>query len=477
MIFRRQPSITQEEFFAQLENGQGERVAFAPAKTAAKTLAETLAAMANGGGGTVFLGVNARGTIQKDNDAEALRKLVDQAGLLAEPPLILPVPQTLSGERGTVLAVQIPPGLPHIYSLHGQYLTRSGAENRQLTTLELRRLLLERGDTGFEAQLAPGATLEDMDEARVVRYLELLSFVSADDVPQALLARGCLGYGATGPRGKGAQDVQLVPTVAGILLFGRNPQQFLRSAEVVCVRYAGNTMGDEFVRQDIGGSLPDQIRQAEAFVMTNMRRGMRIRGFAREDTDQFPIAVVREAIVNAIAHRDYSIRGDGIRLFMFNDRLEIYSPGRLPGHVTLENLVEERYSRNEAIVAVLSDMGYIERLGYGIDRMIATMVEQGLPEPEFAETSAGFKVTLYAAGLDLGDAETPKPKWGHAFLNERQEQALAYVQANGRITNSDYQRLVPDVSAETIRRDLADLVEQNLLLRIGEKRATYYILK
>ncbi len=86
-------------------------------------------------------------------------------------------------------------------------------------------------------------------------------------------------------------------------------------------------------------------------------------------------------------------------------------------------------------------------------------------------------MTLYAAGLDLGDAETPKPKWGHAFLNERQEQALAYVQANGRITNSDYQRLVPDVSAETIRRDLADLVEQNLLLRIGEKRATYYILK
>ncbi len=79
MIFRRQPSITQEEFFAQLENGQGERAAFAPAKTAAKTLAETLAAMANGGGGTVFLGVNARRTIQKDNDAEALRKLVDQS--------------------------------------------------------------------------------------------------------------------------------------------------------------------------------------------------------------------------------------------------------------------------------------------------------------------------------------------------------------------------------------------------------------
>ena len=477
MIFRRQPSITEEELLALLESGQAERTAFLPAKTAAKTLAETLAAMANASGGTVILGASARGVIQKDNDADALHKLVDQAGLLTEPPLILPGPQALTGEHGTVVAVQVPPGLPHIYSLHGLYMTRSAAENRQLTTLELRRLLLERGDTGFEAQLVPGAKLEDLDEARVVRYLEQLSFVSVDDVPQALLMRGCLGYGATGPRQRGARDVQLAPTVAGVLLFGRNPQQFLRSAEIVCVRYAGDTMGDEFVRQDIGGCLADQIRQAEAFVMGNMRRGMKIRGFAREDTDQFPIAVVREAIVNAIAHRDYSIRGDGIRLFMFSDRLEVYSPGRLPGHVTLENLVDERYSRNEALVAVLSDMGYIERLGYGIDRMIAAMVEQGLPEPEFAETSAGFKVTLRAAGLELTGAEPAKQTWGHVFLNERQEQALAFVQTHGRITNSDFQRLAPDVSAETIRRDLADLVEQNLLLRIGEKRATYYILK
>lgn len=477
MLFRRQPTITEEELLARLEGGQNERTAFAPVRTAAKTLAEILAAMANAAGGLVILGVTARGAIQKDSDADALGKLVDQASLLTDPPLILPAAQALEAEEGIVLVVQVPPGLPHIYSLHGLYLTRSGVENRQLTTLELRRLLLERGDTGFEAQLVPGATLEDLDEARVVRYLEQLSFVSVEDVPQALLMRGCLGYGATGPRQGAARAAQLAPTVAGILLFGRNPQQFLRSAEMVCVRYSGNAMSDEFVRQDIGGSLADQIRGAEAFVLANMRRGMRIRGFAREDTDQFPVAVVREAIVNAIAHRDYSIRGDGIRLFMFNDRLEVYSPGRLPGHVTLQNLVDERYSRNEAIVAVLSDMGYIERLGYGIDRMIATMVEQGLPEPEFVEMSAGFKVTLHAAGLDATEAEPAKQRWGHVFLNERQEQALAFVQTHGRITNSDFQRLASDVSAETIRRDLADLVEQNLLLRIGEKRATYYILK
>jgi ATP-dependent DNA helicase RecG len=162
---------------------------------------------------------------------------------------------------------------------------------------------------------------------------------------------------------------------------------------------------------------------------------------------------------------------------MFSDRMEVYSPGRLPGHVTLENLIDERFSRNEAIVAVLTDLGYIERLGYGIDRMIVTMREAGLPEPLFEETAAGFKVTLYSAGEGLVSAQPAQQPWQHVFLNERQERAMALVQQQGRITNSEYQALVPEVSPETIRRDLADLVNKNMLLRIGEKRATYYILK
>ena len=194
------------------------------------------------------------------------------------------------------------------------------------------------------------------------------------------------------------------------------------------MRYPGNEMGDEFVRQDIGGPLADQIRQAEAFVVSNMRRGMRIRGLAREENTEYPLPVVREAMVNAIAHRDYSIRGEGIRLLMFNDRLEVYSPGRLPGHVTLANLKDERYSRNEAMVAVLSDMGYIERLGYGIDRMIATMEEAGQPPPVFEETAAGFKVTLQAAGITAMGSQPAASAWQHLMLNERQEQALEYVQ-------------------------------------------------
>ena len=479
ILRRRQLSISGEELNSHLDGGPADRVAFLGAKTPTRTIAETMAAMANANGGLVLLGVSPRGVPQKEVDAGTLAEAVVEAGLLTDPPLVLPSPQVVESNRGVVVVVQVPPGLPHIYSLQGLYLSRTAAQNRPLTTPELRRLLLERGDAGFEAQPVAGATLADLDEQRIARYLDQVSFAPDEDLEQALLARGCAVYvdvanpGADDSRATG----QLAPTVAGMLLFGRNPLRFIRSGEIICVRYAGTDMGDEFVRQDIGGSLAEQIRQAEAFVVGNMRRGMKISGFAREEISEYPLPVVREAIVNAIAHRDYSIRGEGIRLLMFSDRMEVYSPGRLPGHVTLENMKDERYSRNEAIVSILSDMGFIERLGYGIDRMIAAMQESGLPEPVFEETTAGFKVTLRSAGAELVSDQPALQPWGHLFLNERQELALVHVQAHGRITNSDYQALAPDVSAETIRRDLADLVEKNLLLRIGEKRATYYILK
>jgi ATP-dependent DNA helicase RecG len=178
-----------------------------------------------------------------------------------------------------------------------------------------------------------------------------------------------------------------------------------------------------------------------------------------------------------VAHRDYQIRGDEIRVLMFSDRIEFYSPGRLPGHVTVDNLVDERFSRNETLVQILSDLGFIERLGYGIDRMMRLMARAGLPPPSFEETAAGFQVTLAGRGEGLGREETEARRWRHLGLNERQELAVDYVAEHGRITNREYQELAPDVSAETIRRDLADMVQKDLLLKIGKKRATYYIFK
>jgi ATP-dependent DNA helicase RecG len=236
-------------------------------------------------------------------------------------------------------------------------------------------------------------------------------------------------------------------------------------------------MDDTFLREEIGGTLPEQIRRAEAFAVSNMRRGVRLQGLERSEETEYPPQAVREALVNAVAHRDYQIRGDEIRVMFFADRVSFYSPGRLPGHITVDNLIDERFSRNETIVQILSDMGFIERLGYGIDRIVKLMAQLGLPPPKFEETAAGFQVTLTGHAEALIGEVTDAGHWWHLNLNERQEKALAYLADRGRITNGEYQELCPEVSAETIRRDLADLVRKDLLLKIGEKRATYYIFK
>ena len=469
---RRSPSLSPPALAALLSGSENDRLLFLSDKASPAAIAEGLASLANAHGGVAVLGVTKGGKPQAAGDPAQMQERAAQAGLLTDPPLILPTVQVVKMEGTPLVVVQVPPGLPHIYSLQGRYLIRTAGQNRPLTTPELRCLLFDRADAGLETSVIESASLDDLDRGQVRRYLETIYAGPQEDVGQLLVGRGCVVSNASGG---------YAPTAAGMLLFGRVPQRFLRSAEIVCVRYPGPQMSDEFVRQDSGGPLSDQIRQAEAFVVGNMRRDMRIAGIVREEVNEYPVAVVREAIVNAVAHRDYSIRGDGIRLLMFSDRLEVYSPGRLPGHVTLENLLEERYSRNEAIVAVLSDMGYIERLGYGIDRMIAAMAGLGLPAPEFVETAAGFQVTLRSVGESLVSPQSrqqPMPQSAsHCPLNERQEMALAFLRQNGRITNSDYQQLAPDVSVETIRRDLSDLVEQNVLIRIGSKRATYYILK
>ncbi len=460
--------MTKDEILALLQQGKGQEIELKTERASARTLAESLVALANASGGTVLVGAGPKsGRVLGLKDAEAARDKALEAALLTDPPLIIPLPEVVTVDDKAVLVITVPPGLPHVYSLQGKYLIRIGAQNKPLAPRKLRRLIIERGEVSFESLIPRGATLDDMDWDKAERYLASLEGLSAATTEEALHNRGCLVREDEGYR----------PTNAGVLLFGIQPERFVKSSEIIVVRYVGREMSDEFVREDVRGALPDQIRRAEAFLASNMKRGVRLVSLEREERVEYPVKAVREAIVNAVAHRDYSIRGDEIRIFMFRDRIEFYSPGRLPGHVTVDNIVEERFSRNEVIVQVLADMGFIEYLGYGIDRMIKLMRDYGLPAPRFQETAGGFRVILYGHGEGLVSEEIDRGRWSHLDLNQRQEKALTYLLERERITNRQYQELCSDVSSETIRRDLADLVSKNVLLKIGRKRATYYIFK
>ncbi|GIV97150.1 MAG: transcriptional regulator [Herpetosiphonaceae bacterium] len=453
-----------------LDRGEGQYLACFRERFRLEDLAETLVAFANGSGGIVLIGVSGRARPRAEGvaDVAAAQEAVLDAALQCSPPLVLPLPQPISVEGAVLLALEVPSGLPHVYNLHGKYLHREGPANVPLPPHHLRRLLLERGEVSWDRLVPDGATMDELDPRKISAYVRRVGPTAEADPLAFLFRRGCLAR---------VGDAY-VPTNAGLLVFGVETERRFPQCEITLVRYKGSEMGDEFLREDVRTTLPEQVRAAERFLTEHMRKGSRMVGLEREDWTEYPLAAVREALVNAVAHRDYSVRGEGIRIALFSDRLEVYSPGRLPGHITLENIIQERFSRNETLVQVLADLGLIERLGYGIDRMLRQMEEAGLPAPEFRETAAGFLVTLRGKGQHLPEGlSIDTSAWVQQGLNERQIAALVFLTERRRITNRDLQELAPDVSPETIRRDLADLVDRGLLMKIGEKRATYYILK
>jgi len=443
------------------------------------SLASTLVAMANTDGGTIILGVSPHfGQLVGVRDFQVAQEKVFQAAILAEPTLVLPMARHLSArpagvkESVNLILVSVPPGLPHVYSFDGRYFGRDGSHTSPLPARSLYKLLDERGFIQFETRLVPGANLSDLDSESVLAYAQTIGSVPAHDLGKAydfLVKRGCL---------KRLED-DLHLTYAALLLFGHSPQQWLPNATILAGRFPGVGMSDTYIKRDISGNLPNQLKQMEEFLLANLKIVIRLVGLTHQEKLEYPFEAVRELVVNAVAHRDYNLQGDNIHLNLFSDRLVVTSPGTLPGPVTLQNLLKARFARNAVISQVLSDMGYVERLGYGLDRVVEVTREQGLLPPQFEEAAGTFRVTLYGniPGQGIGGHIPDLSAYAGMQLNTRQQGALAQLARQKRITSHDYQSLCPDVHAETLRRDLADLVTRGILIKVGDKKATYYILK
>jgi ATP-dependent DNA helicase RecG len=478
---------------ALLDQGMGPTLHWFPADVPPSRLGAVLAGMANTNGGTVLLGIAPRSAqILGLTNPDACLDQIFQAALLTDPSLVLPVPRlstvtTVGANPSHVLVVTVPAGLPNVYSLDGRYLGREGSQTNPLSARRLRHLLVERGVIQFESQVPPGATLDDLDPGKITAYLDALG-LSGDDAPEViLLGRGILHAGGTRPaaefdRARSGVEVdrlQLRPTYAGLLLFGKQPQRWLPNATILAARFSGRTLTDHFFKHEIRGALTDQLYQDVAFIRYHLTSEVQLVGLTHQEALLFPLEALRELLVNAVAHRDYNLQGDNIHIYMFADRIEIHSPGMLPGPMTLDNLLEARFSRNPVIMQGLADLGFVERLGYGLNRVVEVMVRSGLRQPRFEETAGMFRVTLLAAGRSKLPSipQSELQPYQELELNARQEQALAFLLSHRRITSRDYQELCPDVHAETLRRDLVDLVERGLMIKVGDKRATYYILK
>ena len=263
------------------------------------------------------------------------------------------------------------------------------------------------------------------------------------------------------------------PTNAAMLLFGINPQRFHRTAETKCMHCHGTEYRRPFASMQVyGDDLFEQANQARDFVLAKINRaiGTRVTSITAPATYELPPDAIGEAIVNAIAHRDYNSNAS-VEVRLFTDRLEVWNPGRLPGTLTLDDLRKDHPSvpNNPLIAESLYLTRYIEKAGSGTQRMIELCRSAGLPEPQFEQRSGSFVITLWRDWLT---AEVMTSMG----LSENQRRAFAFVKSSGRITNKDYRELT-GVIVRTASRDLDDLVRKGALQKVGTTgRSTHYVL-
>ena len=447
----------------------GQQLAFLPYPDI-EPLAETMLAFANNSGGLIVLGLDFYGNLTEEVFPEDAEVALHEAMVLTRPPVECAW-QEIPTPAGNLIGFRVERSRDLHSMEDGRILTRTGTDNRPLTADEVLQLAGDRTYGDFEEGLVAGATVQDdFDNDLIAEYMSKREERGASWVGSRMELLFEIG----------AITSDGLPTVAGMLLFGRNPQAYFPQCGAVFVRFdheeprADDGTAGYGRRDEIRGPLPRVVEQLWNTVWSEMRTGAVVNGLTRTEVTEYPNFAVREAIINAVCHRDYRIKGRRIEVRMYADRLEIISPGGLPGYMTLDNLVEEHFSRNPRIVNGLFYWGYIEELGLGIDRMIEEMVELGHEPPAFRDSGYSFTVKLEAK--KGGIRKAPKPRWTKN-MNERQARALSYVRENGSISNREYSRLCEGVSTETLRRDLAELVNRGALLKIGSKKGTHYILK
>ncbi len=339
------------------------------------------------------------------------------------------------------------------------------ADLNRLVYASLVTYLLEQGAISqrpFDATACPDASLEDIAEEKVAGFLA-----------RAQRARGYpLGPGT--PLPDALAHMNLLdgdrPTRAAVLLFSRQPQRFLITSEVKCLHFHGTEVRKPIPSYQVyRGDVFELVDQAVDFVMSRITRtvGTRAAGPQAPVTYELPRDAVAEAIVNAVAHRDYSSNAS-VQVMLFADRLEVWNPGELPPALTPELLRKPHASipRNPLIADPLYLVRYIEKAGTGILDMIDLCRKAELPEPDFRQDGGQFIQTMWRDWLTTEVLEA-------AGLNERQMKGIAVAKTEGRLTNARYQEAA-DTSRPTAKRDLEDLVNKGLLEPVGAGRGSAY---
>lgn len=386
--------LASDELAALVAGGEDSFTEFKNPQVSNRDLAKELCAFANSAGGRVLIGVDDDGSIV-GADRWDEERIMSVARTLLDPPIVPGYQRIVWEGDKEVLVASADQGLEKPYAVGGgegkRYFVRVGSTSREASREELIRLTQASGAVAGDLRPVIGATIGDLDaELLAARFAgrRTIQWEALDeDRRREVLISGEILHRET--RG---------PTVAGLLCYGRTPQQRLSYASVSCVSYPGKVAEHELVdRADVGGRIDQQVTDAVAFIERNLRRPSTVEGLRREDAPRPSQESLREVIANAVAHRHYGIAGP-TQVRVFEDRLEVLSPGGLPNGVTPEAMrVGVSVRRNEFLVQHLESLGLVDAVGRGVVLLVEEAARLGLPEPTIHNPEGFVVVTLHTA--------------------------------------------------------------------------------
>lgn len=421
---------------------------------------KTLSGFINAKGGSLFVGVKDDSTIKIGGISDqAQQNIVNKIiqGLNVVPEVIL---HDKDGDE--FLEIKVKAHRPPV-SFRGKYYKRVGNTTQQMPDEELKALFLE--GEAWDSQTNSEFSLGEIDRDTIQHFLELAknsgrisAELNPDDLEQVLNQLGLRVDGNL--------------TNAALMLFGKTPQKYFPNA---VIRYA--RLKDEatiIADRTVSGNLFNQISEAEEQIKSfiSLRYEITDESFQRKDVWQYPLSAIREALLNALVHRDYFQVSVKSQIKVFDDYLWMYNPGKLPGSLEINDLKRPHASvpRNRLLTSIFYRSGMIEELGSGIQRMMSSMKDEKLPEPVFEEHGNGFVVKLYTDYLAYYREE-------QIFEFSNRQQHILEIAQDGPFKMSDLTSEFSNVDARTLRRDLNELMDADILIAKGEKRGRTYSLK
>lgn len=428
---------------------------------------ETAAAFANTSGGTIFIGVSdgreIRGiTVGK----ETLRDVSNRISQATEPRMALEI-ESVAVEEKSVVLIHITESSIKPVSVRGRCYKRVGNSNRVMSPQEIAQMHLNATGQTWDQLIVTRAGIDDIDEKKVEWYLtrrETIRNVSKpQDMNTAAFLKNINGISDDG-----------TPTHAGLLFFSKHSQRrFFYNAQLRVVRFKGTSVTHPVIdRLDCDETLWENVDAAEEFIRKNIRllSFRTSKSFQRDDKFEYPLKALREAIINALIHRNYQETAD-VRVFIFDNRFEVISPGTFPEGVSPNEPTHKPV--NPTLSQFMFDVGFIERYGAGIRMMRRLCEEWGNKAPRYEfhplETKIIFDSPIQESTYVEIDDISEK-------LNERQKKAFFYVQRHGQIATREYVE-INNISRKIAYQELKDMTDKGLLSIIGKGRGSRYVRK